>query len=70
MACDEGKQLKEEYATTTRAVGAYADSLKGVARMSLHYEESKRLDAENDTARRAFQEHREYCPVCRQDRNL
>lgn len=70
MACDEGKQLKEEYAATTKAVGTYADSLKGVARRGQHYAESKRLEAENDTARRAFQEHREYCPLCRQDRNL
>ena len=70
MACDKGKQLKEEYAAATKAVGEYAESLRAVPRLSPTYEESKRLEAENDTARRAFQDHREECPACRQDRNL
>ncbi len=70
MACDEGKQLKAEYAAATKAVEEYAESLRAVPRMSPYYEETKRLETENDTARRAFQDHREECPVCRQDRNL
>ena len=70
MACDKGKQLKEEYASATKWLGLYEESLRGIARTSEHRRDRERLETENDTARRAFQDHREECPACRQDRNL
>ena len=62
--CEQGELLNIICARTAQEVGLYENSLKSVARTSEHRRERERLEAENNRARRAFQEHLVSCTTC------
>lgn len=65
MCCKAGDALKDKLATATLAVGCYAESLEGVARIDQHREEIEHLEREQMAAISAFLEHKRRCADCR-----
>lgn len=65
MCCTIGDALKGKLATATLAVGRYAESLEGVARIDEHRQEIERLEREQMEAISAFLDHKGRCAECR-----
>ncbi|HXJ87580.1 MAG TPA: hypothetical protein VMS18_12235 [Candidatus Binatia bacterium] len=62
--CQTGDGFKQKFASASQAVGAYDESLKGMARTIEHMNKSEQLHKQSHVARVAFDEHRSGCRQC------
>ena len=70
MSCESGEKLRRGFEATTRALGAYSESLIGTDRTHKTRQKLERLREDNTAARRAFAEHKRDCPTCSNHRWL
>ncbi len=70
MSCESGDKLRRDFEATTRALGAYSESLIGTDRTHKTRQKLERLREDNTAARRAFAEHKRDCPTCSNHRWL